>query len=161
MSRYERHGSRSLVFSKWHRLFLADDEPMIDLDGVEYCATCREPLVLIEVARDVGQSWKPTTVMERLARRSNIAAWCLLYTVSAESDDQSGCACTPPRWISADCDHGISGFRARRVFSPDPSVRPTNSGRPWDERVSPAMVRASLSEIRRMHDVEVHRKACA
>lgn len=37
MSRDERHGSRSLIYSKWHRLFLGDAEPMIDLDGVEYC----------------------------------------------------------------------------------------------------------------------------
>lgn len=55
---------------------------MIDLDGAlyaEYDDRDREPLALIETARDVGQKTKACTVTARLAQRSGLPAYVVLY----------------------------------------------------------------------------------
>jgi hypothetical protein len=118
----ERHGTRSLVYSHWHRFFMADGEPMIDLDAVEYCSEkgCSRPLVLIETALDCGQAVKPTTVLRRLAERSSLMAICVLYRPSSGSPDIT-CPCTE-KDVNPDCDHGIDRFRVKRVW-PDPQTK--------------------------------------
>lgn len=78
MSRYERFGTRDLTFSSWHRS-LPNSCTAIDIDFLEYCQRCRAPLALIELARDVGQDFKATTVMERLAECANVRAYLVLY----------------------------------------------------------------------------------
>ena len=103
MSLKERTGTRDLTYSRWHRpesigRYLdrrtAATLDYIDLDAVEYCHGCRTPLALIETARDVGQADKPSTVTRRLADRSDLPAYVVLYTV-VEDD--------------------ISAFRVKRV----------------------------------------------
>ena len=143
MSRHERYGTRSLVYSKWHRFFLGDREPMIDLDAVEYCNQrgCNVPLVLVETARDVGQQVKPTTVLKRLAERSATLAICVLYKPSKwVVDDASGCGCEP-RDINPDCDHGIESLRVKRVW-------PDQTG--W-KKMAPEEYREYLRSIRVEH----------
>lgn len=86
MSRQERHGTRSLAYSVWHRS-LADELVMIDVDGLEYCWHCRDPLALVEAVCDVGQLAsmpKTTTVVERLAYRADIPAVLCVYTTSPD-----------------------------------------------------------------------------
>ncbi len=63
----ERTGWRDLTYSLWHRT-LGDDLLYIDLDGIEVCRKCRRILLLAETAYDTGRV-KPTTILERLARR--------------------------------------------------------------------------------------------
>ena len=114
MSRHARYASkdgtpsRDYTYSKWHRLALPDSCTMIDLDGLEYCQRCRMPLLLVEVARDVGQPAKHTIVMERLAQAANVQAIVVLYT-------QSECRCTRSH-IDQGCSHGIGSIRARRIY---------------------------------------------
>ena len=79
------------TYSVWHRRFstrrfigieAAQRLSMIDLDAalyVEYDDQSREPLALIETARDVGQAWKSASVTKRLAQRAGVAAFVLLY----------------------------------------------------------------------------------
>lgn len=119
MARHETVGKRSMVYSHWHRFYMADGEPMIDLDAVEYCSErgCARPLVLIETALDRGQSFKATTVLQRLAQRSSVMAICVLYRPSS-GDPDIVCPCTA-RDVNPDCDHGIDRFRVKRVW-PDP-----------------------------------------
>jgi len=66
MAEREKYGVRSLEYSRWHRtdsvhrflgLERAHHLPMIDLDALEYCRLCSQPLLLIETARDVGQRY--------------------------------------------------------------------------------------------------------
>lgn len=150
MSRDERYGTRSLVYSKWHRLFLGDHEPMIDLDAVEYCPErgCNKPLVLIETARDQGQASKPTTVLAKLAEASATLALCVLYRISPGVDPMAGCACIDSRNIAPDCDHGISRFRVQRVYP-----RPVTRFRLW----TPEQYRDRLRRVRMDHlDAEHH-----
>ena len=149
MSRYERYGTRSLLYSKWHRFYLGDREPMIDLDGIEYCAerSCSRPLVLIETARDVGQASKPTTVLRRLAELADVLALCVLYLPAEGVDLQSGCACEPGR-VDDQCPHGIVRFRVRRVW-PEPEKK-------W-RVMSPAEFRARLLQVRLNHVADEHR----
>jgi hypothetical protein len=45
---------------------------MIDLDYEEACQYCKEPLLLGEVARDIGQDFKPTTILRKLAKKSGV-----------------------------------------------------------------------------------------
>lgn len=95
MSSVERHGTRDLTYSAWHRAanvarFLgpqrAHQLTYIDLDAIEYCAKCREPLLLGELARDVGQAFKATRVLRRLAKRANRPAVLVFYRVGDTGD---------------------------------------------------------------------------
>lgn len=149
MSRYERYGTRSLVYSNWHRFYLGDHEPMIDLDGIEYCAEkgCGMPLVLIETARDVGQRIKATTVLKKLAEASRVTAICVLYTVADGIDEQTGCGCTP-KAVRDYCDHGITRFRVRQIW---PSPKPL-----WTV-MTPEQFRDRLRAKRLNHLADFHR----
>jgi len=87
MSQQERYGERDLTYSKWHRPpNLPDDISYIDIDSCEYCDRCKEPLALVELAQDVGQPFKPTTVTVNLARKADRPAWLVLYTKSDKGD---------------------------------------------------------------------------
>jgi hypothetical protein len=64
---------------------------MIDLDAalwVEYDDTTKQPLALIETARDVGQDYKTATVTQNLAKLCTVRivpAYVVLYTTSENS----------------------------------------------------------------------------
>ena len=87
-------GERELVYSAWHRTnsikrFVGVENAkllaMIDIDVVlyaEYEDSTKEPICLIETARDTGQLYKTSTVTRRLAEKANIYAFTLLYTPS-------------------------------------------------------------------------------
>lgn len=78
MSMHERYGRRDLTYSSWHRT-LHPSLHWIDIDAVEYCAVCKEPLVVIETAQDVGQAFKPTTVLRNVARRMGVPGYLVFY----------------------------------------------------------------------------------
>jgi len=59
---------------------------MIDLDAIEVCHDCREPLMLLELARDVGQSFKATAIMRELAERSHVPAALVFYRFDGSND---------------------------------------------------------------------------
>ena len=87
---------------------------MIDVDAalwIEYHNGSKEPVVLIETARDVGQNIKPVTVLKALARRLHpiVPAYLLLYTPSARLNP------------AADGVPDIEWFRYKRIW-PDPEI---------------------------------------
>ncbi len=84
--RNERYGERDLTYSQWHRR-LDDFVTYIDIDACEYCHRCRDPLVLIELAKDVGQPYKTTTVLRKLAVKAGIRGYLVLYKVNSSTDE--------------------------------------------------------------------------
>jgi hypothetical protein len=89
----ERSDERDLTYSRWHRpeairrfLPYEDAEALtcIDVDAVEACGDCSRPLALFELARDVGQAWKATTIVAELARLANVPAYLVLYRVAGD-----------------------------------------------------------------------------
>lgn len=95
MTLHERWGTRDLTYSRWHRpdsirRFLPDYDArrldMIDLDAVEVCHDCRQPLMLLELARDVGQAYKATTILRELALRADVPAALVYYLVDGSND---------------------------------------------------------------------------
>lgn len=78
--RQEKYGTRDLAFSRWHRAIPRDDFTWIDIDHCAYCDECKDPIYLVELAQDVGQGWKATTVTRRLALKLDIPALLVLYT---------------------------------------------------------------------------------
>lgn len=96
MSQEERFGTRDQSYSAWHRkkstsrfigLEKAQLLAMIDLDAcpyVEYDDESKDPLALIEVAIDVGQNSKPSTVTRKLAELCNIPALVVLYKLDED-----------------------------------------------------------------------------
>jgi hypothetical protein len=78
----ERTSVRCTAYSTWHRTLDAD-LAMIDLDAVEFCARCSRPLAFIETARDVGQTFKPTTITQAVAAAHRAPALCVLYRLDA------------------------------------------------------------------------------
>ena len=92
----EKYNTRERSYSAWHRrkstarfvgIECAQTLAMIDLDAslyVEYDDGTKDPLALIETARDVGQEFKTATVTMKLAERSCLPAFTVLYTLSEE-----------------------------------------------------------------------------
>ena len=61
-------------YNDWHRKY--DNIAMIDIDSIECCPKCYEPLAILETCYDKGQIYKATTL-------ANI---CLLYTSPSPRD---------------------------------------------------------------------------
>ena len=132
-------GTRDRTYSAWHRrlslrrfvgIERAQLLSMIDLDGalyVEYDDGSKEPLALIETARDVGQAFKATTVTTNLARRAGLAPYCVLYQASDLRNPAD------PEW------RDIRAFRIMRLW-PRPD-------RTW-RTVTPAEWAQALLDIR-------------
>jgi hypothetical protein len=58
----------------------------IDLDGLEVCSRCREPLLLYEVSRD---SEKPTSIIRKLASKAGVPAVLVIVPDAGETFDDS------------------------------------------------------------------------
>lgn len=125
----EVYGSRDRAYSAWHRrlstrrfvgIERATRLSMIDLDGalfVEFDDQSREPLALIETARDVGQRRKSATVTARLAARARVPAYCVLYRLAEQPN--------PADPTSPDIDQ----FRIKRLWpSPEQEWRVLSPG---------------------------------
>lgn len=96
MAQEEQYNSRDRSYSAWHRRlstrrFIGIEKAqllaMIDLDAslyVEYDDGTKEPLALIETARDVGQGYKTATVTAKLAERAKLPCFVVLYSLSSE-----------------------------------------------------------------------------
>ena len=97
MSQEERFGTRDGTYSAWHRRKstrrfvgeeIAEQLAMIDLDGalfIEADNDTKTPLVLMEVAIDIGQGIngkpdKSATIIRKLAEMANIGGLLVLYT---------------------------------------------------------------------------------
>ena len=117
MTQEEKYGDRDLTYSAWHRrrstgrfvgIESAQLLAMIDLDVmlfVEYDDDTKEPVALIEVAQDVGQKNKPSTVTRKLAKRADIPAYVTLYQTSEERPNPAD-----PNLPD------IEGFRVKRIW---------------------------------------------
>lgn len=75
--RWELTGKRDMAYSKWHRT-LGDDITMIDIDSVEYCDICLEPLALVETAHG-WQLNKVADVTRRMAEKLGVPCYIVLY----------------------------------------------------------------------------------
>ena len=64
-------------YSDWHRKY--DGIAYIDVDSVECCMYCYEPLAIIETCYDKGQTWKATTLSKIIAKRLNIPCFLVFY----------------------------------------------------------------------------------
>jgi hypothetical protein len=64
-------------YSDFHRKY--DGIAYIDVDSVECCMYCYEPLAIIETCYDKGQEWKATTLSKIIAERLNIPCFLVFY----------------------------------------------------------------------------------
>ena len=67
-------------YNDWHRKY--DGIAMIDVDSVECCQYCYEPLAIIETCYDKNQKWKATTLSKIIAERLNIPCFLVFYKES-------------------------------------------------------------------------------
>ena len=58
------------IYNDWHRKY--EGIAMIDVDSVECCVNCYEPLAIIETCFDKNQKFKSTTLSKIIASRLNI-----------------------------------------------------------------------------------------
>ena len=65
------------LYSDWHRKY--DGIAYIDVDSVECCQYCFEPLAIIETCYDKNQKWKATTLSKIIAERLNIPCFLVFY----------------------------------------------------------------------------------
>ena len=71
------------LYSDWHRKY--NGISYIDVDSVECCAYCYEPLAIIETCYDKGQQFKSTTLSKIIARRLNIPCFLVFYKKLTET----------------------------------------------------------------------------
>ena len=71
------------LYSDFHRKY--DGISYIDVDSVECCMYCYEPLAIIETCYDKGQPWKATTLSKIIASRLNIPCWLVFYKELTET----------------------------------------------------------------------------
>lgn len=127
----ERYSTRDRSYSAWHRrlstrrfvgLERAQLLAMIDLDAalyVEYDDETKEPLALVETARDVGQRYKPATVTTRLAQLAGLPCYTVLYALADEMNPAD------QRW------QDIKQFRVRRMWPHPESAWRTLTPTAW------------------------------
>lgn len=75
--RYNKYGHGD-PYSEWHRIYAGI--AMIDIDQVEACKNCKEPLLLVEAAYDDGKYNKAYRTTQRLAQRADLPAYLLYWT---------------------------------------------------------------------------------
>jgi len=76
MARYTYAFSNG-VYNDWHRKY--DGIAMIDVDSIEVCPKCFEPLAILETCYDKGQKYKATTLVSTLASRLQIPSFLVFY----------------------------------------------------------------------------------
>ena len=81
MARYTYAFSNG-VYNDWHKKY--DGIAMIDIDSVECCQHCYEPLAIIETCYDKGQKYKATTLSKIIAKRLNIPCFLVFYKELAQ-----------------------------------------------------------------------------
>lgn len=135
MSERERYDERDGIYSAWHRTDSTDRYigvenaqllGLIDIDAtlwVEFHRKSKEPLALIETARDAGaaKKYKCTTVVERLAARCKptVEAYLLLYTPDVVMNPAN------PRWPD------IKQFRYKKLYPLPQSSLTIASPKEW------------------------------
>ena len=65
------------LYSDFHRKY--DGIAYIDVDSVECCAYCYEPVAIIETCYDKNQKYKATTLSKIIAERLNIPCFLVFY----------------------------------------------------------------------------------
>jgi hypothetical protein len=70
---------RGSHFSEWHRQF--DGLAGIDVDFVEVCPECYEPLCFMELAFDKGQAYKATTFIKKISKKCDVPSLLVFYKV--------------------------------------------------------------------------------
>ena len=64
-------------YSKWHRQF--DGIAYIDIDAVECCKYCTEPLAVLELTKDIGQEYKTFKLTKTVADRLGVPGFVIYY----------------------------------------------------------------------------------
>jgi hypothetical protein len=111
---------------------------MIDVDSVEVCPQCMQPLAFIELAKDVGQNFKAYTLTKKLADKFSVPGFVLFYRLNVKEE--------------------ITNFRVKRI---SPEVRMVkNSIKPdeWLEFIlqlqSDHKSRCLVREVEPVHDFD-------
>ena len=77
MARYWYSNLEQNEYSKWHRQY--EGIAMIDVDGIEVCPQCYEPLAIKETCKEMGQKYKATTLVKTLSDRLRVPAFLVFY----------------------------------------------------------------------------------
>lgn len=93
---------RSAALQRFVGMQRARQTSMIDIDSVEYCWLCYQPLVIIETKR-ADATVRVGTVTANLARMAGLEA----YLVAYQSDDQD------IQWFEVQCWHPKSSANVR------------------------------------------------
>lgn len=122
----EVFASRDRAYSAWHRRnstrwFVGIDRAqllaMVDLDCslfIEYDDGTKEPLALIETARDVGQPYKPATVTLALARKAKLPCYCGAVPAGAGAEPCRSSVAGDRAHFRLEARHGQRVARAQR-----------------------------------------------
>ncbi len=123
MSRTRRYGE-DLTYAEEHRSALPELYGRIghridvaDRDWTEFCHDCKDPILLVEQVRDVGQNLrdKATTVTRKLARRAEVPAMLLAWRTERTAEAQAEIDALNRRIRVLEAAWPIVGFTARHL----------------------------------------------
>ena len=126
----ERTGTRDLSYSRWHRT-LPPHFCFQDIDGLEYCGRCNEPILIVSLATDHGQRHKETVREYKLAKRAGIVAVHLFVQLGTQIEDATYQGAV----------YEVTGFRRRWLY-PD---------RGELGHITPAQWETEIQQIRNKH----------
>lgn len=69
-------------FSEFHRKW--EGLAYVDCDAIEICQKCSEPLCVMETCFDKGQTFKTTTVTEKIARALMVPGYLVFYRLGKD-----------------------------------------------------------------------------
>ena len=101
MPEQRKNHNFDFTYHEWHRTasikrYLPEKEAydlaMFDVDAVEVCRSCGEPLAIFELTRWLGSDAKATKYLRRVAKMANIPGVLVYYEASAEPNPAS------PEW---------------------------------------------------------------
>jgi len=94
MAHKEKYGIRDLGYSQWHRT-LGKDVTATDIDFIEYCPDCFEPIAVFEIGYGLDNTEKVLNhninAIRAVVRRLLVPTYVVLY--EGEVRYQSKCPC--------------------------------------------------------------------
>jgi len=123
MARHRKYGE-DLTYSEEHRLALPElygrighRLDMADRDLTEFCHFCKDPLLLVELVRDVGQDLrdKAVTVTRKLAQRAGLDAYLVAWKTERPPEVQREIDALNERIRELESLHPITEITVRHI----------------------------------------------
>jgi hypothetical protein len=141
MAEFRKYGN-DLTYAEEHRSHLPELYErtghrlnMLDIDFIEYCHYCREPLMLVETVRDIGQNLmdKNYAITRSIAERAKLGAMILAWRVDRSPDVEERYTSLQRELRTIERTYPISNFKRRLILPLSTSFDEVSPQDWWEE----------------------------